>query len=233
MAVVVAGGSGRRFGGELPKQYCLLEGRPVVMHTIERMRRALLPYGCADNVVLAIHPDCKELWDDLCREYRFESPRVVFGGETRWHTVSNSLQTVPDGFDGIVLVHDAARPLVSPEVTGRLVEAVMAGAQGAVPVVAVTDSLRRVAEDADDAFGSSSVDRSLFRAVQTPQAFDCKLLRIAYSRPYRDVMTDDASVMELAGFDRIATVEGDARTLKITHPADIATAAFYLTSIDN
>ena len=227
-AVIVAGGSGRRFGSDLPKQYCELEHRPVVMLTIERMREALNRYSCADNIILAIHPDCHELWESLCQRHGFQSPQITYGGATRWQTVRNSFEAIVDDFDGIILVHDAARPLLYADVVDRLVEAVESGAQGVVPGVAVSDSLRQTADDSDDPFGSRAVDRSRFRAVQTPQAFDADLLRRAYRMPYNDRMTDDASVMEFAGFDRIATVEGDPRTLKITNPADIATVAFYL-----
>ncbi len=232
MAIIVAGGSGRRFGSGLPKQYCLLEGRPVVMHTIERMRQILKQYSCEDNIILAIHPECLDLWENLCRKHRFESPRVVFGGDTRWQTVRNSLESLSSDFEGIVLVHDAARPLIFHEVAQRLIDALKAGADGAVPAVAVSDSLRMLPVGSEDnPYGSHAVDRSLFLSVQTPQAFDSRLLRLAYCRPYCEEMTDDASVMELAGFDRIATVEGDPRTLKITHPADIATVTFYLRNL--
>lgn len=233
LAIIVAGGSGLRFGGEMPKQYCDLDGRPVVMHTIEQMRLALQrlntdgPASVDDNVILAIHPDCQELWQKLCLQHHFRSPRVVFGGATRWQTVSNALQSIPESFDGIILIHDAARPIINPQVVKDLVAAVEEGCDGAVPAVKVTDSLRQVAECPDTA-GSKAVDRNLFRAVQTPQAFDSGRLRQAYSLPYQTIMTDDASVMEIAGFNRIALVEGDERTLKITHPADIATVAYYL-----
>ncbi|MEE0978038.1 MAG: 2-C-methyl-D-erythritol 4-phosphate cytidylyltransferase [Muribaculaceae bacterium] len=219
--IIVAGGTGSRFGGDCPKQYCQLAGRPVVMHTIDAFRRGV-PSG---EIVLVISEAMQGLWDSLCEEHRFESPRVVYGGSTRWESVKNGLETLMGLTPStVVLVHDAARPIVSDD----MVERVIAGAResdGAIPVVAVTDSLRIVGEG-----GSSSVDRGRFRAVQTPQGFPAMKLKEAYGQAYSASFTDDASVMESAGYDNLTLVEGDIRTMKITNPNDIKIAELILNS---
>lgn len=215
--VICAGGSGRRFGASCPKQYCIMDGRPVLMHTIDAMRDAL-----PDAVLhLVINRDMEPLWTDLCDEYGFESPRIVYGGDTRWASVRNAVLSLPEDDDAIVLVHDGVRPLARPEVVRGVVAALSDGHAGAVPVVAVNDSLRRIGEGGR----SQAVDRSEYVAVQTPQGFGLPLLRDAYRRPYLPVMTDDASVVEAYGCDDIALTAGSPDNIKITAPHDIVLAS--------
>lgn len=215
--IVVAGGTGSRFNSELPKQFHLLDGRPVLMHTLEALQRA---YDA--DVVIAMHPDFIDLWGELCNQHGFQSPTVVAGGATRWHSVSNALShTSPDAT--IISVHDAARPIVDPSIMRRAIEALSAGAVGAIPAIAVSDSLRLIGEDGM----SSAVDRSKYRAVQTPQVFTAEVLRSAYNQPYRKEFTDDASVVEAGGFAPIVLIEGSPRNIKITHPSDLEVASIY------
>lgn len=218
-AIIVAGGTGSRFGADIPKQYCLLEGRPVLMHAIDAMRRALP----GARLAVVISREMESLWHELCEEHRFDSPQIVYGGATRWESVANALSAlgITGDTDGIVAIHDGARPLPSPDMTRRVID-VASRHHGAIPATAVTDSLRVI----DPATGTSHpVDRSLYRAVQTPQAFPAKLLADAYHLPYNPAFTDDASVMMAAGYGDIALVEGDPCNIKITHPADIEIAA--------
>lgn len=219
--IIVAGGTGSRFGADVPKQFCLLNGRPVLMHTIERLRESAPGSG----IVLAINADYIDLWRSQCSEHGFDSPTIVAGGRTRWESVSRALAAVP-AEARVIAVHDAARPFVTAPVMHRLADAIAAGAQGAIPTVALTDSIRRL----DGEARSHSVDRSQYRAVQTPQMFDAALLRKAYKAPYQSTFTDDASVMESAGYMHLTLVEGDPRNIKITHPADIDIASIYLCS---
>lgn len=217
--IIVAAGKGCRFGSDCPKQYCLMGGRPVLMTTIDSFRKAL-PEA---EIVVVISPEMQSLWDTLCGDFAFNSPRTVYGGATRWESVKNGLMcfeaTNPDD---VVLVHDAARPIVPAEMIRRVVDAAKKH-DGAIPVVPVTDSLRMTTEE-----GSVSVDRSLYKAVQTPQGFQYWKLLKAYGQPYSPVFTDDASVMEKAGFGDMALVEGDLRTMKITNPNDIKIAEMML-----
>lgn len=224
--IIVASGSGSRFGADTPKQYCPIgaDRRPVLMHTIDAFRRAL-PEAHITLVVNAAH---RPLWQSLCRNHGFTPPADVDGGPTRWHSVANALKAIAPaiGPDTIVMVHDGARPL-APAAMIRRVAAVVTdgGAQGCIPAVAVTDSLRMI----DPSTGQSRpVDRSLMRAVQTPQAFRGPLLIDAYRLPYSTGFTDDASVMAAAGYGDIRLAEGSERNIKITHPHDLAIAELLL-----
>lgn len=214
--IIVAAGSGSRFGAALPKQYCLMNGRPVLMHTIENMRVALPD----SQIVLVLNKDFVDYWAELCEQYSFVSPRVVVGGDSRWQSVKNAVDTIPREAE-VITVHDGARPIVDRMMVERLIAA-LDDAPGAIPVVSVTDSLRRVNEQ-----GSAPVDRSQYKAVQTPQAFHADKLVEAYSLPFNPTFTDDASVMAALGND-VALVEGDTYNIKITNPLDIEIAQLYL-----
>ena len=214
--IIVAAGSGSRFGANLPKQYCLLNARPVLMHTIDNMREAM-PHS---HIILVLNKDFVEYWNELCSEYSFESPMVVTGGDTRWQSVKNAIDEIPADAQ-VITVHDGARPIVDSMMVERLISA-LDDAVGAIPVVSVTDSLRQINEK-----GSIPVDRSLYKAVQTPQAFHADKLIEAYSLPFDATFTDDASVLAALGYD-VAIVEGDTYNIKITNPLDIEIAQFYL-----
>lgn len=214
--IIVAAGSGSRFGAALPKQYCLMNGRPVLMHTIENMRRAL-PQS---QIVLVLNRDFVDYWTELCVKYSFISPKVVEGGDTRWQSVKNAIDEIPADAQ-VITVHDGARPIVDSMMVERLISA-LDDAVGAIPVVSVTDSLRQIVES-----GSTPVDRSLYKAVQTPQAFHADKLIEAYSLPFDATFTDDASVLAALGYD-VSLVEGDTYNIKITNPLDIEIAQLYL-----
>lgn len=220
-AIIVAAGTGQRFGAPLPKQFCPLMGRPAVMTAVERMRQSVPGV----DIRLVLSEDFIGRWMEMCRQAGFESPEVVAGGATRWASVRNALASIPEGdAEAVVMVHDAARPLMTPGVARRLAEALDRGHDGAVPCVAVIDSMRRVMPD-----GSSvAVPRAEYRCVQTPQAFRLEKLRSAYARPYSPDMTDDASVMEAAGMADIALVEGEDALMKITRPGDMECVERYI-----
>ena len=208
VTVIVAAGSGSRFGGDLPKQFTDLCGRPVLMHTVEAFRRAI-PGG---RIIVVLSPRNTGLWASLCQRHNFTSPQVVSGGDTRWQSVRNALAEVTSTAK-VILVHDGARPLVDAPLIQRVAHMAGHGGVAVVPVVPVTDSLRRT--DTNQA-----VDRSLFCAVQTPQGFDALTLLEAYNAPFRAEFTDDASVVESAGY-HVTTVCGSPENIKITYPADI------------
>ncbi len=192
------------------------------MHTVDAVRRAL-PDG---NITLVLSELMFGLWNELCTSHSYTSPEVVAGGASRFESVAHGLETVTPDTD-VIMIHDGARPLPSKQVFDRLIEALSAPTcQGAIPAVAVTDSLRRVSSNG----ASVSVDRSQYRAVQTPQAFHTFHLLDAYARGAEagGNFTDDASVMEAAGYTSIALVEGNVENIKITNPGDIALASFYL-----
>ena len=197
-AIVVAGGSGERFGER--KQYLALGGARVLDWALRAAAAQ------ADGVVLVVPADLADHAEPL-------ADVVVAGGATRSGSVRAGLQAVPDDA-AIVVVHDAARPVPVPEVWARVLAAVAEGADAAVPGVPVADTLREV--------GGSTVDRSRFVALQTPHAIRGIALRAAHAGAPEG--TDDASLVEAAG-GRVVVVEGDPVNIKITTPHDLRVAA--------
>lgn len=215
--IIVAAGSGSRFGADIPKQFLELCGRPVVMHTIDAFREAF-PDG---EIVLVLAPSMITFWHELCTRHGFESPRIAEGGATRWESVRNAIQSLKDAPAGTtVMVHDGARPLTEPALIRRVASYAL-NTDGALPAISVSDSLRRLD---DNEVTSEAVDRTLFRAVQTPQAFALWRIREAYALPYEETFTDDASVMAAAGFHNLVLVPGSPTNIKITNPLDLAIA---------
>ena len=223
IAIIVAGGSGTRFGAQLPKQFLELAGRPILMRTIEAFGESCETGDTSLDVIVTLPADQMDLWQQLCEKYAFSLPhRVVAGGETRWHSVKNALAAVGDITDvDVIAVHDGVRPLATAGLIGRVLDAARRDG-AAIPVVPLNDSVRQVAGDT-----SHALDRSSLRAVQTPQAFDARLLLDAYHQPFDPTFTDDASVVERAGH-RVTLVDGDPVNLKITRPMDLALAEYLL-----
>ena len=217
-AVIVAGGQGLRMGADRPKQFLEIAGKPILRHTVERF----LAFDPSMEIIVVLPAAQRAWWRDYCRESGFlQRYAVVAGGITRFHSVRNALSYVGD--EGVVAVHDGVRPLVDGALLGRVFSAAeTAGA--AVPAVPVVESVRRV-----DGVASAPVDRTGLMLVQTPQAFDVKLLKTAYEQPFSPDFTDDASVVERAG-GHIRLVDGDRRNLKITTPDDLSLAEMLLGS---
>lgn len=215
-AIIVAGGKGLRMGSDLPKQFLPIGGRPVLMHTLEAFERAIPGI----HLVLVLPADQQDFWHDLCEKHHFTLPHTIAtGGETRFHSVKNGVSVLCTDAQRteIVAVHDGVRPFVSVDVIRRCFDAAREyGA--AVPVVPVLETLRQLSPPS-----SFTVDRSLFRLVQTPQTFQLPLLLKAYEQPYRDTFTDDASVVEALGHP-ITLVEGNRENIKITTPFDLTIA---------
>lgn len=210
--ILVAGGKGLRFGGEVPKQFLPVKGRPVLMRTIDVFKKAFPEI----HIVLVLSPSQQEYWkQQLCKEYSFDVPlQIADGGETRFHSVKNGLSLIPDTH-AIVGVHDGVRPLVSEDTIFRCYET--AEKEGtAVPVVPVVETVRKLEEDGK----SKTVDRNLYRLVQTPQTFQVEILKKAYGQPYESFFTDDASVVEKMNVP-VVLVEGNRENIKITTPSDL------------
>lgn len=220
-AIIVAGGKGLRMGGEVPKQFLLIGGKPVLMHTIEAFRQAL------DNIqiVLVLPAEQHNYWKGLCEEYNFRSPNLIAkGGETRFHSVKNGLALLPDDAEAVVGVHDGVRPFVSSETIRRCYAAAAEG-KPVVPVVPVVETVRQILSDGK----SVTRHRDEYRLVQTPQTFPLVLLRQAYKQPYSEAFTDDASVVEALGKE-IVMIEGNRENIKLTTPADLSYAQFIIHS---
>ena len=211
--IIVAGGKGLRMGGELPKQFIPVEGRPVLMRTIDT-------FHACDNtiqIILVLPRDHQPYWQELCRDYQFAVPhRIADGGATRFHSVQNGLALV-EAPEALVAVHDGVRPFVSPEVISRCYhDAEQYGA--VVPVIPVVETVRHLLPE-----GSETVNRDDYRLVQTPQTFRASLLRRAYEQLYCDAFTDDASVVEALGH-AVHLVEGNRENIKLTTPFDLVVA---------
>lgn len=214
--IIVAAGSGHRFGSDCPKQFHLLDGRPVLMHTIDAFRNT-------GAITVVISKEMETYWQELCEHHGFTSPRIVHGGDTRFHSVRNALCALQPEEDSLILVHDGARPLVAPAIITSVLQG-LENNTAVVPGVPVTDSLRQLT---DNGTSSEPVDRSLYVSVQTPQGFHARTLTQAYTAPFNPAFTDDASVVQAAGHS-VAVVNGDSCNIKITNPTDLAVATALL-----
>ncbi len=209
--IIVAGGKGLRMGGDVPKQFLSVAGRPILMRTIERFRSALETL----RIILVLPKDQQPFWHELCEAHQFREPYLLAdGGETRFHSVQNGLSLIPDDAEGVVGVHDGVRPFPSVEVIRRCYETART-AKAVIPVVPVVETLRHVSE--------GTKPRGDYRLVQTPQTFDIQLLKAANRQPYTPDFTDDASVVEAYGHS-ITMVEGNRENIKITTPFDLTIA---------
>lgn len=207
--IIVAGGKGLRVGGEIPKQFIPVGGKPILMHTIE----AFYNYNQDINIILVLPESHQQYWRDLCLKYDFSLKyAIATGGETRFHSVKNGLELVPEGLVG---VHDGARPFASKQLISACFEKAME-AKAVIPIVPSTDSLRELLNDNR----SRIVDRSKIVSVQTPQVFDVLTLKKAYEQDYNDTFTDDASVVETMGIE-VSLVRGEETNIKITTPIDL------------
>ena len=213
--IIVAGGKSLRMGGDVPKQFLPVGGRPVLMRTIERFAGTDASLG----IILVLPRHQQDYWRRLCEEYAFDVKHtVVDGGETRFHSSLNGLRAIPDGVSGTVGIHDGVRPFVSEEVILRTYAAAReTGA--AIPVCPVVDTLRLVTGENE----GHNVLRSDYRVVQTPQVFDINIAKRAFDVPYREAFTDDASVVEASGHE-VMMVDGNRENIKITTPFDLKIA---------
>jgi 2-C-methyl-D-erythritol 4-phosphate cytidylyltransferase len=210
--IIVAGGQGMRFSSGLPKQFFYIRERPLLMHTISLFHL----YDRDMQIIVGIREDFMSHWESVCEQFRFDVPHILSpGGETRFHTVKNALTKVEPG--NLVAVHDAVRPLLYKKTIDDCYDA--AEKHGAsLPCVEVHDSIRELTSE-----GSRWVDRSSFRLVQTPQVFRYEILMKGYENEYSESYTDDASVVEQAGF-QVRLVEGNPENIKITTPEDLVFA---------
>lgn len=210
--IIVAGGSGKRMGAAVPKQFLLLKGRPLLMWTIEAFQR----FDPNMQLVVVLPKDHHATWQGLCAEHDFTvAHTLVSGGAERFHSTLEGLKAV--AHDGLVAVQDGVRPLVSAELITRCFAA--AEEHGAaIPVVPISPSVREVTEE-----GSQAIDRSRLRAVQTPQCFRVPLLRRAFELPYDPAFTDEATLVERLGVD-VHLVEGEEHNIKVTTPFDLKVA---------
>ena len=214
--IIVAGGSGRRMGSALPKQFMMLGGMPVLARTINTFSEALP----GADLVVVLPEEHIALWRNLASRFDIAVHRCVAGGKERFHSVQRGLEALNDDVE-YVAVHDGVRALVSKKLIVRAALAVEEH-DAVIPVVDVVDSYRRITEQ-----GSETFPRSELRIVQTPQMFSAELLRRAYKQEYNPSFTDDASVVEAIG-STITLIDGERSNLKLTTPDDMSWAEWFL-----
>lgn len=212
IALIVAGGRGVRLGGDVPKQYRMLAGRPVLAHTVSRLGS----HPAIDAVRVVIHPDDESLYRRATAP--FDLPPPVMGGPSRQDSVRAGLEALAARRPERVLIHDAVRPLPSAALIDRVLAA-LADAPGAIAALPVTDTLKRER----DGRIAATVERAGLWRAQTPQAFRFEMLLQAHRAAAGHDHTDDAAVAEAAGLG-IALVPGDPDNLKITTAGDLERA---------
>lgn len=213
-AIIVAGGSGRRMGSAVPKQFLRLHGKPVLYYTVKTFLEAYDDM----NVVLVLPEEYADMGREIIDAY-FDYGRIQItsGGETRFHSVQAGLRLIEA--DAIVFVHDAVRCLVTADLIHRCYEhALRMGS--AVPVTMVRDSVRILNEEMND---NEVLDRDKLVLVQTPQTFHSRILRPAFEIDFKARFTDEATVVEAYGL-KISLIEGEENNLKITRPVDLLIA---------
>lgn len=211
-AVIVAAGSGKRMGKDIPKQFLNLGAKPILYYTLEAFFSAYPDI----NVILVISQRYMKWGEDIAKAFNGNSITIAEGGKTRFQSVKNGLLQIKE--HSVIFVHDGVRCLV----TGQLIhhcyeQAIVKGS--AIPTVAVTETVRLLDDE-----GHHMLDRNLVRMVQTPQTFLSTILLRAYETEEQEHFTDEASVVEHSG-EKVHLIEGEYTNVKITRPQDMAIAA--------
>jgi len=219
----VAGGTGRRMGNVIPKQFLLLNDKPVLYYTL----KTFLEVYPDLEIILVLNEEFSDMGKEIIDAFfDYERIQVTFGGETRFHSVKNGLQLVQE--ESIIFVHDAVRCLVTADLIRRCYEHALTMGS-AVPVVRAKDSVRMLDEEHND---NEIIDRDRIVLVQTPQTFHSKILLPAFEIDYKERFTDEATVVESFGL-KISLVEGEENNIKITQPVDLLIAEAVLEAVNS
>jgi 2-C-methyl-D-erythritol 4-phosphate cytidylyltransferase len=206
--IITAGGVGKRMGSTIPKQFLEIDGKPILMRTIE----CFFNYDTNCELIVTLPEDHIDGWKDLCIKHQFSIEHsVVIGGKERFDSIKNALDFCTGAY---IAVHDGVRPYVSTRVIETCFE-VVKDKLAVVPAIAIHESIRELTSH-----GSRAVNRENYKIVQTPQVFESSVLRKAYAQEYKSFFTDDASVVEAAGIE-ISIVEGNVENIKITLATDL------------
>lgn len=224
--IIVAAGAGSRMKENIPKQFLLLDNKPILMHTIEKFCH------CSFNpeIILVLSEEMKEYWEGLCKKYKFNrSHSVVFGGKSRFQSVRNGIDYITNKYEinvnAKISVHDGARPLVSRRLIEELYHVCNAEVKAVVPATKSINSVRIGSE-----INNKPYDRETVWQIQTPQVFDARLLIEAYKQQESTEFSDDASVVEKMS-NTIFLHQGDQWNIKITYKEDLAIAHSLIKSI--
>lgn len=217
VVVIVAGGTGTRMKSDMPKQFLELNGLPIIIHTIQKF----LDYNPKIDVIVVVHKDYLDYLRSLLSQHLpAANIRITEGGATRFDSVHRGLSLITNS-EALVAIHDAARPLVSTQ-TIRTCFDEASSVGNAVPVIALTESLRQFTDH-----GNKAVDREAYKIVQTPQCFRFTEIFAAFANGFQSTFTDDATVLEASG-KKINLVPGNPENIKITNPQDLHLASFLL-----
>lgn len=218
IAVIVAGGTGSRMNNTTPKQFLLLQGKPVLFYSINSFLQAYDDL----HIILVLPVEYVAAGQEVIDAF-FDYTRIqiAIGGRTRFHSVQNGLQLVNE--ESIVFVHDAVRCLASENLIRRCYDTAMEHGS-AIPVIDSKDSVRKINEE-----GNEALERASVKLVQTPQTFHSKLLIPAYQIDYKDNFTDEATVVEAFGL-KVKLVAGEENNFKITRPIDLVIAEHLLSN---
>ena len=218
--VIVAGGSGSRMKSKLPKQFIEIGGLPILMHTLNQF----LSFSETLQIILVLPDNEIVSWELLCQKHQFNVARIkmVKGGASRYQSCKNGINSI-NSENALVAIHDGVRPYVSHEIIKNGYS--LAKEKGtAVCCIESKDSARLL----DETLASNTaLDRKRLRLIQTPQVFKLNILKKAYDSPELDIFTDDASVVEAAGY-KIELFDGNSKNIKITEPEDLQLAALFL-----
>jgi 2-C-methyl-D-erythritol 4-phosphate cytidylyltransferase len=207
--IIVAAGAGKRFKNHIPKQFECLGGKPILMHSVNAFYEAEPQI----RIIIVLQSDFFQCWKDLCVKHDFIIPHtLVMGGPERFHSVKNGLSHIPD--DGLVAIHDGARPLISHEIINTAFIAADKH-EAVIPVIEVNDSVR-ITEGSEH----KAAERKKLRLVQTPQVFKCSVVKKAYQQEYDLRFSDDATVVEAFG-GKVRLINGSIENIKITRAQDL------------
>ena len=215
-AIIVAGGTGQRMGATMPKQFLVIEGKSILLHTVNQFVAAFADI----NFVIVLPADYIQEGKDLIASSGLtQHVQFTAGGETRFQSVKNGLAHVAP--DAIVFVHDAVRCLLTPDLIQRSYQQALEKGS-AIPAVASTDTIRIT-----EGTKHHVVDRTNVMMIQTPQTFNAAILQKAFEQAYQSSFTDEANVLEASGTE-VFLIEGEYENIKITRPLDLAIAAYIL-----
>jgi len=211
-AIIVAGGSGQRMKTDLPKQFIELNGRPILMHTLEKFNQA----DSSIELVVVLPKLHHQTWGSLCKKHLFKIPHIICeGGTTRFQSVKKGLSFCKE--QAIIAVHDGVRPLLSSAFILKMYSEAEIH-KAVIPVLPVVEAIRKV-----EGKQSKALNRALYYTVQTPQCFSSDLLLKSYKQKELITFTDDASVVESIG-EKVHLFEGETDNIKITNPKDLILA---------
>lgn len=214
-AVILAGGIGSRFENTIPKQFSIVAGKPLLMHTINVF------YNCPLDlkIILVLNKEHIETWNKITEHHNFKIPHtVVLGGKERFHSAKNAFNTIPENEEALIAIHDGVRPFVSKEV---IMEAYTKAKEynAAIPIISTVDPIRLFKDGHSEPL-DLTYDRSNIHIVQTPQVFKYKILKSAFSQDYNNTFRDESIPVEKIG-QKTHMIQGNRENIKITFPIDL------------